>query len=167
MDTYENEKKALEDQLTQLARKEYDLRQQRENIQRQVEILKAERLAKLSDITEKELKEFKEELKIIGDVFERVYVADGGIELIDAEPDIPASGPVQKYSIDMGCGMCYERWGVVGFSFSVIIKTKSETLKEIVRNTFIQEGASSKETRDHWVVNWDYHESISMYNKKD
>ena len=167
MDTYENEKKALDDQLTQLAGKEYDIRQQRENIQRQVEILKAEHLAKLSDITEEELKEFKKELEIIGDVFERAHVASGGIGLKDAEPDIPTDGPVKKYSIDMSCGMCYELGRVFGFSFGVTIKTKSETLKEIVRNTFIQEGGSPKETRDHWVVDWDYHMSISTHNKND
>jgi len=163
MPTYEEKRTALETLQKKVQKRERRIRKESERIWTRLRKLEEEQLIENAGLTQHEIKDFKEALEAVGSVLTGRHVILGGLHIEDGEPDVMHGDSIgkKKYSIDMSCEFVFDS-GVSGLSCGVKIKTKNGAIKQIVRNTFVQEGGRWGGAGDAWCIDWDYGHSIKM-----
>jgi hypothetical protein len=124
MTTYEEKIKAVKDKLSEFHKKRALLLEEESKLNTELEMIKLEEHAKNSGLTEKEIKEIKESIQVIGKMLSSSDVMFGTLRILNEDPDITYGGhkcdeQQLKFSIKIECNFVADF--VVGLIYNVSI----------------------------------------------
>jgi hypothetical protein len=162
MTSYETKLALLEKKEKALQKRQNKLMRQSARLREETEKLKAERLIETLGMPEKELALLKRLVTIVGTAMSSPDVHWGGLKLEDAESE----DLDHPYSIHMETSVGNEYECVIGLCMRTTIKTKSEAVRQVVRNMISSTGYEHEEEKgkpkNYWHIYWDDYDAIEV-----
>ena len=167
-----------ESKVSFLLSKKKELQDERSDLETMIEhldeemadLLEKHRATLVNYLGEDEETWLRDELTVVGTILCGENVIFGGLSLRHEDPDTMHTsgyfGPEHstKYSIDMKVSICTEF--KASLSCTVVIKTKTPRIEDIVREMFksSEDSYDPDPLRREWTINWDYYQAIDLVN---
>jgi hypothetical protein len=171
MASFDEKIAVVEAKQKELMRQEAKLAEERTRLRDELEFLKVQQLAENGGLPEDDVNSLKMALTIVGKAISDENVIFGVFKLVDEEPEEKDEGYNGKnkhpFSIHMECGFVEEDC-TIGLSYTVLIKTKEEAVRAIVRSMISSTehctDEYSSEVRNQWGAHWDFHDRFILKN---
>jgi hypothetical protein len=170
MSSFDEKIAAVEAKQKELTKKEAELAMERNLLWDELENLKAQQVAANGGLAEDEVNSLKMALTIVGKAISHDDVIFGELKIVDEEPEMTEGGyhgkQKHKFSIHMECGFVED--SAVGLRYNVLIKTKEEAVRAIVRSMISSTEHITdeycSEVKNRWGADWDFHDRFVLKN---